>query len=117
MLARFGMTLESRRDAFVAAHAAGVRLISGDDVGINQGKRHGVFPEAIVELHEGRSLDSDALVSATSAAADGCGVGDRKGRLRPGYDADISIFEGDVLSDLTALRAVEWVFVGGVAVS
>ena len=117
MFARFGMTLESRRDAFAAAHAAGVRLISGDDAGINQGKRHGVFPEAIVELHEGGVSIRDALVSATSAAAEGCGVGDRKGRLRAGYDADISIFEGDVLSDLTALRAVEWVFVGGVAVS
>ena len=57
MFARFGMTLESRRDAYAAAHAAGVRLISGDDAGINQGKRHGVFPEAHRGAARGRCLD------------------------------------------------------------
>ena len=40
-----------------------------------------------------------------------------RGRLRAGYDADIAVFDGNVLSDVTALRAVEHVFVRGAAVS
>ena len=113
MFARMGLTPESRRRVVADAHAAGVRIVSGDDAGINQAKRHGVFPEAVIDLHVGGVSITDALVSATSAAAAACGLGDRKGRLRAGYDADIAIFDGDVLSDLTALRAVEHVFVGG----
>jgi imidazolonepropionase-like amidohydrolase len=32
-----------------------------------------------------------------------CGVGRRKGRISPGYDADIVAVDGDPLADLEAL--------------
>ncbi len=55
-----------------------------------------------------------ALVSANSVAAGAIGMGDRLGRLRPGYDADIIALDGDPLTDLTAVRRVVFVMRGGV---
>ena len=116
MLARFGMTLEGRQQLYAVVLAAGVQVISGDDAGITGGKRHGVFPEAVIELVAGGAPVTDALISATSSAARGCGVGERKGRLRAGYDADILLVDGDVGADPTALRSVVMVVVGGTPV-
>ena len=48
---RFNMTLEKRQPVVAAAHAAGVRIISGDDGGITNAKRHGIFAEALIGLH------------------------------------------------------------------
>ena len=80
-----------------------MRIISGDDAGITQGKRHGIFPEAVLDLAAGGVSVVDALITATSGAARACGVGDRKGRLRAGFDADLLVVDGDVGVDPTAL--------------
>jgi imidazolonepropionase-like amidohydrolase len=116
MFARFGLTLENRRELSAAVLAAGVQLISGDDAGISQGKRHGFFAEAVIDLAAGGAPVTDALISATSAAARACGVGDRKGRLRAGFDADMVVVDGDLSADPTALRSIVMVLVGGVPV-
>ena len=113
MFERFNMTFEKRQPVVAAAHAAGVRIISGDDGGITNGKRHGIFAEALIGLQSGGVSIADTLVSATSLAAQGCGVGDRKGMLRAGYDADVLVVNGDATTDITALRAVEVVILGG----
>ena len=42
-----------------------------------------------------------------------CGLGDRKGRVRPGYDADLLAVDGDPLTDLDALLRPVAVFVAG----
>lgn len=55
-----------------------------------------------------------ALVSANAVAADALGMGDRLGRLAPGYEADIIALDGDPLTDLTAVRRVVFVMRGGV---
>ena len=55
-----------------------------------------------------------ALVSAQSLAADALRMGDRIGRLAPGYEADIIALDGDPLKDLTAVRRVVFVMRGGV---
>jgi imidazolonepropionase-like amidohydrolase len=46
-------------------------------------------------------------------AARTCGLGERKGRLRPGYDADLLLVEGDPLADISALRQVSAVVLRG----
>ena len=113
MLERFNMTFEKRNAIVAAAHAAGVRIISGDDGGISNGKPHGIFAEALIGLHSGGVSASDTLASGTSIAAQGCRVGGRKGRLRAGYDADLLVVDGDATTDLTALRSVSAVFLRG----
>jgi imidazolonepropionase-like amidohydrolase len=54
-----------------------------------------------------------ALASVTSVAARACGLGDRKGRLRVGYDADLLLVDGDPLADTGALRRVTGVVLRG----
>jgi imidazolonepropionase-like amidohydrolase len=56
---------------------------------------------------------ADALAAATAKAADACGVGARKGRIRPGYDADLLLVDGDALTDVAALARPRAVCVGG----
>jgi imidazolonepropionase-like amidohydrolase len=111
---RTGMTWEGRLEQVGRLHRAGVRLISGADAGINPGKPHGVLPIAIADLVECGVPAAQALASATSAAADGIGLGARKGRLRAGFDADLLFVGGDPLRDVTALRAVRKVVLHGV---
>jgi imidazolonepropionase-like amidohydrolase len=106
MMARTGITLEARQDLVGKAHAAGVRLVSGDDAGVSVAKPHGVFPEAVIGLQAGGVAAPEALATATAVAADVCGLGDRKGRLRVGYDADLILVDGDATRDVTALRSV-----------
>ena len=55
-----------------------------------------------------------ALVSANALAAESMGLGDRIGRLEPGYEADIIAVDGDPLTDPTAVRRVVFVMRGGV---
>ena len=43
-------------------------------------------------------------------------MGERKGRLRAGFDADMLVVDGDVGTDPTALRSVVMVVVGGTPV-
>jgi imidazolonepropionase-like amidohydrolase len=100
------MTLESRAATFAELHHAGVLLVSGSDAGISPGKRHGVQPEALVQLVRAGVPVVDVLASATSRAADALGVGDRTGRLRTGLDADLLVVRGDPVADVTRLRDV-----------
>jgi imidazolonepropionase-like amidohydrolase len=59
----------------------------------------------------------DALASATSVAARACGLGDREGRLRAGYDADLVVVDGDPHADIRALSGVQAVYLNGQAVT
>ena len=113
LLQRYRLNTETRQRRVAEAHAAGVRIISGDDTGINPGKRHGIFAEAVLALGAGGVGIVDALVSATSVSAGAIGVGDHTGRLAAGLDADVLVVRGDATADLTALRDVAVVVVGG----
>ena len=58
-------------------------------------------------------MSTDVL---TSVSAQACGVGDRKGLLRKGYDADIIVVNGDLQADVAALSDVRAVVLGGTVV-
>jgi imidazolonepropionase-like amidohydrolase len=116
MMARTGMTFEARLATVGRMHAAGVRLVSGTDAGIGAAKPHGILADAIGDLVAGGVPATDALASATAAAARACGLGDRKGRLRTGYDADLLVVDGDPTADIAALHRVAAVVVGGLRV-
>jgi imidazolonepropionase-like amidohydrolase len=73
--------------------------------------------------HEARALLSlgvppwTVLEAITHAGARLCGLGDQVGALRPGYDADLVVLEGDPLEDLNSLTRVHAVYQAGVAFS
>lgn len=106
---RTGWSLDGRLRQVGDLHRGGVNLISGSDAGIHPGKPHGGLAHAVAELVTAGVPVLQALASATSGAADACGLGARTGRLRPGMDADLLVVDGDPSADvtgLTRLRAV-----------
>jgi imidazolonepropionase-like amidohydrolase len=101
---RSGFTMAGLLAQVGDLYRGGVTLISGVDSGINPVKPHGRLPEAIVELVQAGVPTITALASATSVAARACGLAHRTGRLRPGLDADLLVVDGDVTTDITAIR-------------
>jgi imidazolonepropionase-like amidohydrolase len=55
----------------------------------------------------------DAIVAATSLNAEALGMGDRIGRVAPGFEADLIAVDGDPVTDITALQRVAFVMKGG----
>jgi imidazolonepropionase-like amidohydrolase len=94
-------------------HRAGVRLIGGTDAGISPLKPHDVLPRGIAFLASAGLTNAEALVAATSRAAEACGVADRKGTVAVGKDADLLVVDGDPTRDLGALFSVRAVYRAG----
>ncbi len=92
----------------------GVLLLAGSDAG-NAGVFHGLALlrelELLVEV--GGMKPSDALLAATSRAADRLGARDL-GRVAPGAFADLVVLKGDPTQDIRALRNVHSVYLGGI---
>jgi imidazolonepropionase-like amidohydrolase len=55
----------------------------------------------------------EAIVSATSLAAEAVGLANQIGHIAPGMQADIIAVDGDPLTDITAVRRVVFVMKGG----
>jgi len=116
VMRRTGMSMDDRFAQVVDLHAAGVTVVSGSDAGIHPGKPHGVLPYAVAELVEAGLPAVAALRTATSAAARACRVEQRKGRIAPGFDADLLFVDGDPTTDLAALNRVRGVVLRGTPV-
>ena len=56
---------------------------------------------------------AEALRAITSVAAGVCRLGHHKGRIAPGFDADILAIDGNPLDDPAAIRNLRAVYVGG----
>ncbi len=96
---------------------AGVVIVCSSDAGIGPPKPHHVLPYGVARMPEiGGFSTVEALRTVTSLAAQACGVGERKGRIAPGFDADLLAVDGDPLTDLAALHAVSAVFRAGARV-
>jgi imidazolonepropionase-like amidohydrolase len=91
----------------------GAVLVAGTDAGIAPIKPHGVLPYGLAQLVGLGMSPAEALAAGTSTAAQVCGLGERKGRVRPGYDADLLAVDGDPLTDLGALLRPVAVLVAG----
>lgn len=116
-----GMTpppaIAANYDTMVAAmgklRRLGGTIAAGTDAGVGPPKPHDVLPHAVSDFAAVGMKPQEMLATLTAGGADACGVGDRKGRLRAGYDADLLAVAGDALADPDALRNVEGVWRGG----
>jgi imidazolonepropionase-like amidohydrolase len=110
---RIGSTWEVRLAQTERMYRAGLVLVSGSDGGISANKAHGLLPDAVTDLVDAGIPVAAALATATSVAARACGLGDRKGRVAAGYDADLLLVDGDVAADPGALHRVHTVVLAG----
>ncbi len=96
---------------FKRALAARVKMPMGTDAVAGA---HGQNArELITRVKDGGQSPMDAIVSATSLAAESMGLARQAGALTPGLQADIVAVAGDPLQDITALRNVVFVMKGG----
>jgi imidazolonepropionase-like amidohydrolase len=94
----------------------GAVVVAGSDAGIAPVKPHDVIRFAPALLRHAGMAPADALRAVTSTAAEVCGVGQRKGRIAAGYDADILAVDGDPITDPAALHRIRAVYARGAAV-
>ncbi|WP_063047129.1 amidohydrolase family protein [Nocardia pseudovaccinii] len=97
-------------------HELGAPFVAGTDAGIAPMKPHGVLNTAPAALREIGLGPAAALRAVTSVAAGVCGLGHRKGRITPGFDADLVAVQGDPLTDPSALQRVVAVYAHGARV-
>jgi imidazolonepropionase-like amidohydrolase len=89
----------------------GLKLIMGTDAGAGA---HGQNAREIVyRVQNGGQSAMNAIIGATSLAAEALGMKDTIGVIAPGYEADMIAVDGDPLTDITALRRVVFVMKGG----
>jgi imidazolonepropionase-like amidohydrolase len=97
-------------------YEAGARIVAGTDAGIGPVKPHDVARYAPPMLRELGFSQAWALRTLTSVAAGVIGLGHRKGRIAPGFDADILAVDGDPVADPDALHRIRAVYARGVPV-
>ena len=90
-------------------YEAGVPMMIGTDAG------GGVMIDREMELHREAGIPAWAVLRmATSGTADIMKMGDRIGRIRKGYEADLAILEADPVADVRATARVYGVINNGV---
>jgi imidazolonepropionase-like amidohydrolase len=94
-----------------AVKVPGLKLVFGTDAVAGAHGRNA--EEFIYRVRDGQQPPMDAIVSATSRAAEALRLQDRTGAIAAGLDADIIAVEGDPLTDITAVRRVAFVMKGG----
>jgi imidazolonepropionase-like amidohydrolase len=104
--------IKAKRESFAAAMRAGVTLCMGGDVGVFP---HGDNVREMEMMTAAGMKPVDVLRAATSVNADVFGWGDRIGRIRKGFFADLVAVQGDPSASTGALRQVRLVMKNGVA--
>ena len=97
-------------------YEAGAVMVVGSDAGIAPIKPHDVVRHAPDQLRKIGIGQAEALTMITSVSADVIGLGHRKGRIAPGFDADILAVDGDPIADPAALHRIHAVYARGMAV-
>lgn len=98
---------------FARMWSEGVLVVLGTDSGIGPPKPHATLPYAVQFLASLGVPAPDVLRTCTATAAQVCGLGERKGRVAAGYDADLVAVPGDPLADLAVLHRPLAVFARG----
>jgi len=69
--------------------------------------------EFIMRVQDAKQPPMDAIISATSRAAESIGLGTKIGAIAPGMEADLVATEGNPIDDITSVRKVIFVMKGG----
>lgn len=69
--------------------------------------------EFILRVRDGHQPAMDAIISATSRAAESLGLANQIGTIAPGMEADLVATDGNPLDDITNVRKVGFVMKGG----
>jgi imidazolonepropionase-like amidohydrolase len=97
-------------EMFKRALKSGVKMPLGTDAVAGA---HGQNArEILARVEEGQSI-GDALIGATSLAAESLGMAKTIGTLAPGFEADIIAVAGDPRADIAVLRQVRFVMKNG----
>lgn len=99
-------------DAIGRAHARGVKIAVGVDLG-GYAVNPIVFAREFAVLVEAGMTPMEAIQAGTRVGAELLGSADRLGTLESGKLADIIAVRGDPLDDISALEHVTFVMVGG----
>jgi imidazolonepropionase-like amidohydrolase len=94
-----------------AIKTPGLKVLFGTDAVAGAHGRN--VEELICRVNDAGQSAMDAIVSATSLNSESLGLDKEIGTIAPGYDADLTAVRGDVLKDITTLRAVKFVMKGG----
>jgi imidazolonepropionase-like amidohydrolase len=122
LMARFGVAsfdefYATRIGLLTRLREHGVAVVTGVDSGMGPTKRHGNAWRAVGEMVDAGYPTAEALATATSLAADACGLAGETGRLVEGYTADVLIVDGDLSSDISALSRPREVLIRGTRVA
>ena len=98
-------------EVFRKALAAGIKMPLGTDA-VAGAHGHNAR-EIVTRVQKGGQKPMDAIISASSLAAESLNLGDRIGTLKVGYEADIVAVPGDPVADITRLRDVTFVMRAG----
>ena len=103
---------ENSQASFLRALNTGVKIAAGTDAG-GSPARHGFIAREIELMVESGMSPLAALESATREAATLLGIQDQVGTIEVGKQGDMTLIDGDPLSDPAALGNVWAVFQGG----
>lgn len=96
------------------AHAGHVRIVVGSHSDVPHAERGGAYMREMELMHDAGMSPSEIIVAGTLEAARFLRIQDRLGSLEPGKIADLILVGGDPLRNLSAMRDVRRVMVGGV---
>ena len=95
---------------------SGANVALSTDAGTSPEKPHDVLPIELASLSRRGFTASEVLTGATAAAAASCGLGHRKGRIVPGYDADLLAVGDGLEQDLAKLCDIKALWLKGTQV-
>ena len=105
----------ARREVVGRMREHGVRVVTGVDDGAIATKPHGSIALSVGDLVPAGYPMAEALATATSLAAQACGLAEVTGSLRAGLAADVLVVDGDLSTGPDALRAPVLVLARGVS--
>jgi imidazolonepropionase-like amidohydrolase len=110
-VAKLKSALEQTAAVLQHARARRVKIVFGTDAVSGAHGRNAM--EFIYRVQDAHERPMDAILSATSVAAESLGMGKEIGALAPGYQADLVATDRNPLDDISAVRRVIFVMKGG----